>query len=298
MFSRALCWLLGLGFAAWCYADEPIGLATVVDGDATLLRQTTRLAVKPGMRLLALDLLETGPRASIVRLEFTGGAIADLGPQTQVMLAPKLASGPKRRQAPLYALSGWVKLSGTPSKDPAASPLLSESLDLSSLSGSAVLSIQAKASHVFVETGTVTVTERRQGQAVPPMALKSGTLYSRAGNEKASVSAHPAGAFMQSVPRPFLDPIPARTEVFKGRAEPPTKLLGELSYAEATPWLGAELPLRTLLVAHWKAHLGPDLRAGLASHIKSHPEWDRVLFPEKYLPANAASAASTPAARP
>ncbi len=291
MFSRALCWLIGLGFVATCYAEAPIALATVVEGDATLLRQTTRLAVKPGMRLMALDLLETGPKTNIVRIEFSSGAIADLGPQTQVMLAPKLVSGAKRRQAPLYALSGWIKLSGTPNKDPVASQLLSESLDLAGLNGNAVVTIQAKASHVFAETGTVTVTERRQGQAVPPMVLKSGTLYSRTGNEKSSVSAHPVGTFMQSVPKPFLDPIPSRTEVFKDRAEPPTKVLSELSYDEATPWLGAELPLRTLLVAHWKAKLNPGLRSALASHIKSHPEWDRVLFPEKYLPANPASAA-------
>ena len=293
MLSRALCWLIGFGFATLCYADEPIALVTVVEGDVTLLRQTTKLAVKPGMRLLALDMLETGPKTNIVRIEFSSGAIADLGPQTQVMLAPKLASGAKRRQATLYALSGWVKLSGTPGKDPAAHQLLAESLDVSGLSGAAVVSIQAKGSQVFAESGTVNVSERRAGQAAPLLALKSGTLYARTGTEKASVSAHPPSAFMQSVPKAFLDPIPARSELFKARAEPPAKVLGDLSYTEATPWLGAELPLRTLLVSHWKAKLSPDLRAGLASHIKSHPEWDRVLFPEKYLPANAASAASS-----
>lgn len=290
--SRALCWLIGFGFATLCFAEEPIALATVVEGDATLLRQTTKLAVKPGMRLLALDMLETGPKANIVRIEFGSGAIADLGPATQVMLAPKLASGAKRRQATLYALAGWVKLSGSPSKD-AANQLLAESLDLSGLTGSAVVSIQTNASHVFVESGTVNVTERRAGQATPVVALKSGTLFSRAGNDKASVAQHPPSAFMQSVPKAFLDPIPARAELFKARAEPPAKVLGDLSYAEATPWLGAELPLRTLLVPHWKTQLNPDLRAGLASHIKAHPEWDRVLFPEKYLPANPASATSS-----
>ena len=295
MLSRVLCWLIGFGFATLCFAEEPIALATVVEGDATLLRQTTKLAVKPGMRLMVLDMLETGPKANILRIEFTSGAIADLGPATQVMLAPKLASGAKRRQATLYALSGWVKLSGSPGKDATANQLIAESLDLSGLTGAAVVSIQAKASHVFAESGTVNVTERRAGQAVPVVALKSGTLFSRAGNDKASVSTHPSSAFMQSVPKAFLDPIPARAELFKARAESPAKVLGDLSYTEATPWLGAELPLRTLLVPHWKTQLNPDLRAGLASHIKSHPEWDRVLFPEKNLPANPASAASATA---
>lgn len=296
--SRALCWLIGFGFATLCYAEEPIALATVVEGDATVLRQTTKLAVRPGMRLLALDMLETGPKTHIVRIEFSSGAIADLGPQTQVMLAPKLASGAKRRQATLYALSGWVKLSGTAGKDSAASQLLAGSLDVSGLTGAAVVSIQAKGSQVFAESGTVNVAERRAGQAAPPLALKSGTLYARTGTDKASVSAHPPSAFMQSVPKAFLDPIPARSELFKGRAEPPAKPLGDLSYAEATPWLAAEQPLRTLLVPHWKTKLNPDLRAGLARHIKAHPEWDRVLFPEKYLPAKPAPVASaTPAGR-
>ena len=270
-------------------------MATVVEGDATLLRQTTRLAVKPGMRLMALDMLETGPKANILRIEFSSGAIADLGPATQVMLAPKLASGAKRRQATLYALSGWVKLSGSSGKDAGANPLIAESLDLSGLTGSAVVSIQAKASHVFAESGTINVTERRAGQSAPAVALKSGSLFTRIGNDKASVAQHPPSAFMQSVPKAFLDPIPARADLFKTRAEPPAKVVGDLSYTEATPWLGAELPLRTLLVTHWKAKLNPDLRAGLASHIKAHPEWDRVLFPEKYLPANPASAASSAA---
>lgn len=293
MLSRALCWLIGFGFAALCYAEQPIGLATVVEGDVTLLRQTTKLAVKPGMRLMALDMLETGPKANILRIEFNSGAVADLGPATQVMLAPKLAGGAKRRQAALYALSGWVKLSGSPGKDAAANPLIAESLDLSGLTGSAVVSVQAKASQVFAESGTVTVTERRAGQSAPAVALKSGTLFARVGNDKASVAQHPPSAFMQSVPKAFLDPIPARTELFKGKAEPPVKSLGELTYVEATPWLSAELPLRNALVALWKGQLNPDLRAGLASHIKSHPEWDRVLFPEKYLPANPASAAAS-----
>lgn len=290
-----LCWVIGLGVAAICQGQTPVGLATVVEGDAVLVRQTTRLALKPGMRLLSGDLLQTGATSAIVRIEFGSGAIADLGPQTQVMLEPRLASGAKRRQAPLYALSGWIKLSGTPAKDPAASVLLSEPLDLAQLSGAAVVSIQAKAGQVFAESGSVSVTERRQGQAASVVALKPDGWYGRAGTEKASVAARPPSAFMQAVPKAFLDPIPARAGLFQGKAEPAAKPLGELGYAEALPWLGAEPAVRNGLVTLWKAQLNPDLRAGLASHIKSHPEWDRVLFPEKYLPASAAPA---PTGRP
>jgi len=290
-----LCWLMGLGVATVCQAQTPVGLATVVEGDAVLVRQTTKLTLKPGMRLMSGDLLQTGPTSAVVRIEFGNGAIADLGPQTQVMLQPRLASGAKRRQAPLYALSGWIKLSGKPGKEPATEALLSESLDLSQLNGAAVVSIQPRVSQVFAESGTVTVTERRQGQAASAVHLKPDGWYARAGTDKASVAARPPGAFMQAVPKAFLDPIPARAGLFQGRAEPAAKTLGDLGYAEALPWLGAEPAVRSWLVTLWKAQLNPDLRAGLSSHVKSHPEWDRVLFPEQYLPASAAPA---PVSRP
>ena len=42
----------------------------------------------------------------------------------------------------------------------------------------------------------------------------------------------------------------------------------------------------------WKAQArNPEFRKGLVVQIAAHPEWDRTLFPEKYLPKPASSAA-------
>ena len=47
----------------------------------------------------------------------------------------------------------------------------------------------------------------------------------------------------------------------------------------------AESALRSQFVARWRALARrPDFRAGLVAHMRSHPEWDRIVFPEKYLP--------------
>ncbi|MBK9238574.1 MAG: hypothetical protein IPO19_22480 [Rhodoferax sp.] len=94
---------------------------------------------------------------------------------------------------------------------------------------------------MFAESGTVIVTERQRAKRYHPTVLKSGAVQPT-GNEKAGVSA-PRQRVHASVPKPFLDPIPARTDTFKkGRCGPPTKVLGDLTYADATPWLGAGLP--------------------------------------------------------
>ena len=287
---RITCFAMATCFAGFCQAVEPIAVVTVIDGDAVLVRQTTKSILKAGMRLAPLDILETRQKTAIVRIEFVDGAVADLGPETRVMLAPSLASASKRRQATLYALQGWIKISRVRAKDPPTTQLLSESMDISNVTGSAVVSVQPKLNQVFAESGAVLVSERRQGRSLPTVALKPGAVFVTVGTNKASISAHPAPSFLQNVPRAFLDQIPSRASLFKNRPEPPSQPNEELGYADAVPWLGAEMAVRNLLVTRWRQHLNADLRSGLSSHIKVHPEWDRVLFPDKYQPNKAALA--------
>ena len=50
-------------------------------------------------------------------------------------------------------------------------------------------------------------------------------------------------------------------------------------------WLSAEPALRSHFAMRWRALARqPDFRAGLVANMRSHPEWDRIVFPEKYLP--------------
>jgi hypothetical protein len=132
--------------------------------------------------------------------------------------------------------------------------------------------------------------ERQDFKPQQPLTLKAGQFYARTGNAKAQVTGRPTGAFIQSLPKAFLDTLPARLDLFKGRDTAP-KPAGELAYADVQPWVDAEPALRPLFVTRWRnLAKRPDFRAGLVAGIAAHPEWDRTLFPEKYRPKPPASA--------
>ena len=72
----------------------------------------------------------------------------------------------------------------------------------------------------------------------------------------------------------------------------PAKRLALITYADVQAWVDAEAGLRPLFVTRWKALAqNPEFRSGLVAGLRAHPEWERLLFPEKYLPKPAASAA-------
>ena len=127
---------------------------------------------------------------------------------------------------------------------------------------------------------------------MPAVKLKSGEFLARSGDAKAVLTARPAADFINRVPRAFLDTLPTRSALFAALNVPP-KRLAPITYADVQPWVDAEAALRPLFVARWKALAqNPGFRKGLVAGLRNHPEWDRTLYPEKYLPKPAASAAS------
>src|SRR2546423_1669366 len=62
----------------------------------------------------------------------------------------------------------------------------------------------------------------------------------------------------------------------------PTLAAGaDIAYADAEPWLAG--PYRRAFVKRLTPRLSdPAFRSGVEAHIGSHPEWDRMLHPEKY----------------
>jgi hypothetical protein len=106
----------------------------------------------------------------------------------------------------------------------------------------------------------------------------------RAGDAKAVVVPRPVPTFVKRLPRAFIDTLPARAELYKTREVDP-KPEGGIVYADVQPWIDAEAGLRPGFVTRWRAQArNPEFRKGLVAGISAHPEWDRTLFPEKYLP--------------
>ncbi|HKW82216.1 MAG TPA: hypothetical protein VJN68_00570, partial [Burkholderiaceae bacterium] len=53
----------------------------------------------------------------------------------------------------------------------------------------------------------------------------------------------------------------------------------------------AEAALRPAFLARWRPLASQaEFRKGLVAGLRNHPEWDRTLFPEKYLPKPASGA--------
>lgn len=286
---RLLC-LLAL-WPALSSAAPPLGTVTIVDGAATLMRGSSKHPLAEGQRLVAEDIVSTGA-AKQLRVEFGDGTVLDLGPGTQAQLQPRLAGDRARRTARLYLLQGWAKLAALPGATSPAPVLATAALDVQSAGRGTVVAVEGNDASVFAESGAATLLERRASGGV--VALKEGHFYGRSGAAPGEVSATPRPGFIQRVPRAFLDTLPPRAAQFKGK-EPASAAGVPLVYAEVQPWIDAEPALRGGFVPRWRTLVRQaEFRAALERGLPAHPEWDRVLHPERYLPKPASSPAPTP----
>lgn len=255
--------------------------ATVLDGDAQLVRGATRHALAEGVRLAKDDIVETTAKTRFVRIEFVDGVILDLGPESRALLAPRFSGDRAKQASRVHVLQGTAKLTVPKPLAPVAGSFTLANTDVLSVAKSAVFAVQGRELQVFAESGEVSLQERRAGKIAAKAMVKNSEFYSRAADGKASTTARPTGTFIQKLPRAFLDTLPSRAAVFAARDVQP-KPLADITYAEAEPWIDAE-GLRAYFVTRWKPLVqSPAFREGLLAHRAKHPEWDRVLFPEKY----------------
>lgn len=284
--------MLAMVCIAPAQASDASALATILDGDATLLRDNSRLVMAEGVRVGADDIIELGPQARFMRLEFDDGRSTGFGPGARAWLAPRLA-GDRAKTAPrLYLLQGWLKFEA--SKDGAAA-LATPWFDVSGLTRNAVLLVQPAQALVFAEAGEVVVRPWRPAGAAP-ITLKAGEMLTFNGSDKPVLTSRPTPAFLQAVPRTFLDTLPARAGKFKDQPTAP-KRVADLVYADVQDWINAEPALRKPSMARWKPLArNPAFRKSLVDDLKAHPEWQPVLFPpppasapRAALPANAST---------
>jgi hypothetical protein len=169
--------------------------------------------------------------------------------------------------------------------------------DVRSSGRDAVVSVGSNGGAVFAESGDVQIVERTKGKngataAGPALTVKTGEYYARVGADKGKTAPRPDAEFIKRLPRAFLDPVPSRAALFAAR-EVPGKPLGGIDYASAQPWIDAEAALRPAFLGRWRPLASQaEFRKGLIAGLRGHPEWDRTLFPEKYLPKPASAASS------
>ena len=279
LFLAAL--LAGCALAAAAAPRAP--LVTMLDGEATLLRDGGRFALAEGVRLQAGDLLATGPQTRLLRVEFSGGLGIAFGPGSRAMLTPDLGTD---MRGGVYLLSGWVKLAAPAGVSGA---VRSHVADTDTTGGTQILELQIDSAQVFAESGLSHVQPRAPG--APMQALKSGEMLTLpAGGGKPVLAKGAAPAFVQAMPHTFMDSLPSRLAAFS--TDVPPRRLGDMSYADAQSWIDAEAPLRRVFAERWRRLAAdPQFRRGLVDGLKAHPEWTPILYPPP--PPRAPSAAAT-----
>lgn len=258
---------------------QAAALVTIVEGEATVIDGNRTLVATEGLKLGDETLVRTGSSATLLRVEWPDGSVADFGPDTQAMIAPGGLGSRGGRAPAVYLLRGWLKL-GSLGTAPTGG-LVAPRLDVQPFKGSLVVLAGADETWVFAESGSATLAER-DARPAAKAALKSGEVWHRSGTAKGSVAARPTPAQMQRVPRGFRDTLPLRSAALAGRTIT-AKPAPAPSYADLREWLTAERPLRR----NFTRRFGPrvqeaSFRAALADNLAQHPEWEPVLFPERF----------------
>ncbi|HTT11596.1 MAG TPA: hypothetical protein VMG60_11950 [Burkholderiaceae bacterium] len=271
----AVCWS--------AHADVP-GTITILEGEAQIFRGMARYAAAEGVRLGLGDIVETGDN-TFIQIELGDQSTLQLGGISRVMING--GPGKTKPERWLYLMNGWAKVSGV-KRDPKAEAAFEVRAPLFELPPNpAVVVLLATPSDVqlFVERGEVRLAERQRSGPSTSVALKSGDTYRRKASSRGAVTQEPTPEFLAKMPKYFRDTLPSRMERFRD-ADVKPKEAPDFGYADVELWLKAEPSIRRPFVQRWKAKAfrDPAFKAAIVANMNQHPEWDPVLFPEKYLP--------------
>jgi hypothetical protein len=297
--------MLAAAFAAACLVVPAIAagaeapaVITLMEGPAAVLRTAGRFALAEGVRVQAGDIIEV-PEKSLVQIELPNGARLSLGPQSRFHVAA-LAGTPGRggKETPVsdfYLLQGWTKLALGPKARPlrVTTPLFG----FGSADAVVVLQVESAEASVFVERGALRLAEGFvKATPTSPVAVGPGQFFVRRADQKGILQSRPAPAFVAGMPAYYRDNLPERRATFKDRDVAPRRL-ADLEYADVEAWLKGPPELRRPLIQRLRprAH-DPEFRKALIANMRFHPEWDRILFPEKYEPKPKPPPPPTPAA--
>ncbi|HKO87611.1 MAG TPA: hypothetical protein VJU83_03735 [Burkholderiales bacterium] len=267
--------LLLLCFCAHA-AGELLGMATIVDGAASLTRGAERYALAEGTRIQAGDIVDTTDATSVVQVELLVGGVVQLGPASKLMLG-----GPTETAA--YLLKGWLKVINNSGEHVLPALVMTPTLQIRTRPGAMVLQAIPSETLVFAESGD---TEILEPGASHGRRLASGQFY-RSGAEEGRMN-RPSREFLQSVPAQLRDSLPSRLARMRARDTALTRIT-DFRYDEVAGWLQSEESLRSTFVATWGPRLAdPEFRAAIVQNIHLHPEWKSALGPTARSVAEAA----------
>ena len=272
---------LGLSLAASASAAD-LALVTLADDGVRVLRGKTWYKIVPGARVEDGDVVEATGNAQLQLESGALGIVSVIGPAVLYALPARPAREAKAAspQPALDVARGWLKVGTRGSQ---SLRLRTPVAQLELVNSVGVLRADTGAAQVFVESGTVKLIEPGAGgKDLSQRQLRSNEYWARAGALPATTDERAPPAFVAAMPRTFKDALPALADKYK---DSKVTLVPErdIVYLEARSWLVG--PYRKEFNRRFQSKLADaDFRSGVEKNIADHPEWDRMLHPEKYAP--------------
>jgi hypothetical protein len=260
--------IVALFVSLYAHSQEVCTLTLLKDSPLHVIRGVSMLQGIEGMRLRQGDILETGPAPTAqAQLEFTGGAIMELGPSTEVLLLSLAGT-----TAETAMLTGWLKGETTAGTYRYSSPLATATTK----GGNVLLHVTADTAEVFVEHGTASVGA---GNAAATPSSADKIFFTRKAGKPIVPAGRPSGEFIGAMPVSFRDEFPSRLSRFAGAKPPVPKTDHDVSYAEIERWLTSSWGKG--LVTRFKPRLQDSaFRQAIEAHLAALPEWEPVLHPQ------------------
>jgi hypothetical protein len=257
-------------------APGRVGVVTILEGKAIVIHSLSQFDAAEGVRLLPGDIIRTQAK-SLMRIEYQDECSLEAGPETQLQLFHPADKKRGNRPA-LYLMQGWLKLG---CKSGTAAAFTMKDLDVVGISRVLVIRADGDSRAIFAEQGTARVIKHRSGDS-GSVALNPGDFLDVEPDVTSDVQPRPTAQFMEALPRAYRDTLPSRYSVYVTRVVEPQNPRS-FGYADVEPWLNAEPVVRRQFVGLWLRKVNdPAFRAPLDRDLAKHPEWDRILHPEKY----------------
>jgi hypothetical protein len=258
---------------------QTVGTLTIAEGGVQLVRGAMSYAAPRGAALQNGDMLATDPKGQ-AQIEFEDGAILNLSSGTRVLLLSAQSAGGEPGVA---LLPGWVKFTRKAAKGGKPYRYIMPLARLGTAGATGVLRIREDSSEVFIESGAARLVElSKAGSPGGSRDMRGGDFLVRGAAQATTVSPRPAAEFIKAMPGYFRDDLPVALPRARGKNVELTRE-HDATYAEVEPWLKASAPIRRPLVERFRGRAkDPQFRGKLIENLAAHPEWDRILFPEKY----------------
>jgi len=224
-------------------------------------------------------MLATDPKGQ-AQIEFDDGAILNLSRGSRaLLLAAQGATGD-----PGVALqSGWVKFTRAKAAKGKPYRYVAPLARVSTTGATGVLRIGGTSCELFIESGAARLVElSKAGTPGTGRDLKGGEFIARREGLPLAGAPRPSADFVKAMPVHFRDNLPAVLPRVRNRSVEPRRE-HEATYSEVEVWLKASLPIRKGFVDRFQSRTkDPQFRSKLVENVAAHPEWDPILFPEKY----------------